>query len=122
MKIYSSGFDTADELFLAENQMNYNAVCHLLLVIGEESAKIEESLKETQSFIAWDQIVGMRNRIAHDYRGIDREIVFQVVKNELPLLGNACLILIRQMKLTDLELQELLNNPFFRSIGYLFKK
>lgn len=80
IKIYSNGFDTAESLFEAKDQMPYNGICHLLLAIGEESKKIETSLKETQSFISWGEIAGLRDRIAHDYRGIDRNIVFQIVK------------------------------------------
>ena len=55
IKIYSSGFDTPELLFEAKDQMPYNGICHLLLAIGEESKKIETSLKETQSFISWDE-------------------------------------------------------------------
>jgi uncharacterized protein with HEPN domain len=66
IKIYSSGYNTPESLFNAEDQLPYNGICHLLLAIGEESKKIELSLKETQSFISWDEIAGLRNRIAHD--------------------------------------------------------
>ena len=99
IKIYSNGFDTPESLFEAKDQMPYNGICHLLLAIGEESKKIETSLKETQSFISWDEIAGLRNRIAHDYRGIDRNIVFQIVKNELETLQKACEKLLHQLHL-----------------------
>ncbi len=79
IKIYSQGYTTSEELFKAKEQMAYNGICHLLLAIGEESRKIEDALKETQSFISWEEISGLRNRIAHDYRGIDQNIVFQIV-------------------------------------------
>ena len=81
IKIYAGNYPDAESLFDAEDQMPYNGICHLLLAIGEESKKIEITLKETQSFISWDEIAGLRNRIAHDYRGIDKEIVFQIVKH-----------------------------------------
>ena len=55
IKIYSNGFDTPELLFEAKDQMPYNGICHLLLAIGEESKKIEMSLKETQSLISWDE-------------------------------------------------------------------
>lgn len=68
IKIYSRNLANSELLFEAENQMPYNAICDLLLAIGEESKKIEPGLKETQGFIWWDEISGLRNRIAHDYR------------------------------------------------------
>jgi len=67
IKIYVNGYNDAETLFEAEDQMPYNGICHLLLAIGEESKKIEITLKETQSFISWNEIAGLRDRIAHDY-------------------------------------------------------
>ena len=55
-------------------------------VIAEESKKIDKQLLETESQIMWQNIADMRNVLAHDYRGIDPEIVFDVVINELPKL------------------------------------
>ena len=58
IKIYAAPYTTAELLFDAEEQMPYNGICHLLLAIGEESKKIEITLKETQSFISWNEIAG----------------------------------------------------------------
>lgn len=122
IKIYSSGYDTPESLFNAENQLPYNGICHLLLAIGEESKKIEISLKETQSFISWDEIAGLRNRIAHDYRGIDKNIVFEIVNNELETLQKACEKLFQQLHLPKPELRNLLENAFFKHLQYLLHK
>ena len=122
IKIYADSLDTPEALFEANDQMPYNGICHLLLAIGEESKKIEISLKETQSFISWDEIAGLRNRIAHDYRGIDRNIVFQIVKNELEILQKACEKMLEQLNLPGPDLHALLKNPFFRHLQYLMNK
>lgn len=121
IKIYSNGFDTPESLFEAKDQMPYNGICHLLLAIGEESKKIEISLKETQSFISWDEIAGLRNRIAYDYRGIDRNIVFQIVKNEMDTLQKACEKLLDQLQLPKSDIRDLLGNTFFKHLQYLLK-
>lgn len=120
IKIYSRDYTDPESLFEAEDQMAYNGICHLLLAIGEESKKIEVTLKETQSFISWDEIAGLRNRIAHDYRGIDKEIVFQIVKHELDILQKACEKLIQQLKLSPNELNGLLQNRFYKHLAYLY--
>ena len=121
IKIYSSGYNTPESLFTAKDQLPYNGICHLLLAIGEESKKIETSLKETQSFISWDEIAGLRNRIAHDYRGIDRNIVFEIVNNELETLQKACEKLLQQLHLSKSELKGLLENIFFKHLQYLLE-
>lgn len=119
IKIYANGYKNAKALFEAEDQMPYNGICHLLLAIGEESKKIEITLKETQSFISWDEIGGLRNRIAHDYRGIDKDIVFQIVKHELDTLQKACEKLLQQLNLPENNLDSLLRNPFYKHLAYL---
>ncbi|MGN6343304.1 MAG: HepT-like ribonuclease domain-containing protein [Ginsengibacter sp.] len=106
IKIYVNGYNDAETLFEAEDQMPYNGICHLLLAIGEESKKIEITLKETQSFIS-------------DYRGIDKDIVFQIVKHELDTLQKACEKLLQQLNLPENELNSLLQNPFYRHLAYL---
>jgi uncharacterized protein with HEPN domain len=119
IKIYAGAYNTPQLLFDAEDQMAYNGICHLLLAIGEESKKIELPLKETQSFISWEEIAGLRNRIAHDYRGIDKNIVFQIVKQELDTLQKACEKLLQQLNLPKNELSEILKNPFYKHLKHL---
>jgi uncharacterized protein with HEPN domain len=36
--------------------------------------------------IPWREIIGMRNRIVHDYLGVDEDVVWEVVTGDLPLL------------------------------------
>ena len=119
VKIYAEGYTSPEELFNAKEQMAYNGICHLLLAIGEESNKIEVALKETQSFISWEEIAGLRNRIAHDYRGIDQNIVFQIVKYELDILQGACERLLQMLKMDKNEFAKLLENPFYSHLSYL---
>lgn len=119
IKIYGASYQTPESLFEAEDQMPYNGICHLLLAIGEESKKIEVPLKETQSFVSWEEIAGLRNRIAHDYRGIDKNIVFQIIKRELDILQAACEQLLQQLDLDRSQWIPLLQNPFYKHIQYL---
>ena len=119
IKIYANGYSDAKMLFEAEDQMPYNGICHLLLAVGEESKKIEITLKETQSFISWDEIAGLRNRIAHDYRGIDNDIVFQIVKHELDTLQKACEKMLQQLDLPKKDLKNLLQNPYYNHLQHL---
>ena len=75
--------------------MNFNATITLLIAIAEEIKKIDKELLKVQSNIEWQNIADMRNVLAHDYRGIDPEIVFDVIKNELPNLQKALLQILK---------------------------
>ncbi len=86
IKIYAQGFATGMELREANDQMNFNAICRLLLTIGEETRKIPSQLIQLEPQINWSAIIGLRNRMAHDYRGIDADIVFDILAEELPIL------------------------------------
>lgn len=84
--LYTKAFNSSDELLTANNQMNFNATTTLLIAIAEETKKMDAELLKTQPNISWQNIADMRNILAHDYRGIDPEIVFDVINNQLPIL------------------------------------
>lgn len=59
---------------------------HNLQIIGEAAGKISESCKTNHSQIPWNQIVGMRHLLVHDYFGIDANEVWSTVQNDVPRL------------------------------------
>ncbi len=80
---YTARFQSAESFFEEEDQLYFHAVTHLLLAIGEESKKLDDGLKQKFSGVPWKSIAGMRNRLAHDYRGIDYHMVFSVARQDL---------------------------------------
>lgn len=84
IRIYSENFDTAIKFFQKNDQLNFNASLLLLANIGEQAGKISEATKSKNTQISWRQIKNLRNRIVHDYRGIDFEMTFDIIKSELP--------------------------------------
>ena len=58
-------------------------IIHHLQIIGEASGKLSQNLREQHSVIPWSKIIGMRNILVHNYFGIDIEVVWAVVENEL---------------------------------------
>lgn len=62
------------------------ALTRAIEIIGEASKQIPESLKEQCDDIAWVQIAGMRNRLAHAYFGIDLNIIWTATHEDLPQL------------------------------------
>lgn len=62
------------------------ALLHWLQIIGEAARQVSEPLQEAHPDIPWRAMVGMRNRIVHDYLGIDDEVVWETVKLRIPEL------------------------------------
>jgi uncharacterized protein with HEPN domain len=62
------------------------ALTHLLQMIGEAARRVGPDFRSQHSNVPWAEIVGMRHRVVHDYLNIDQDIVWDVVKSDLPLL------------------------------------
>lgn len=120
IQLYVNGYKNATDFFDANNQMTFNAVCHLLLAVGEESKKIEEALKEEMGLINWEEIARMRNRIAHDYRAIDKEVVFEVVQKDLPVLKQVLLMMIKFVEPDSSKLNGVLLSEWYQHARKLF--
>lgn len=59
---------------------------HWLQVIGEAARQVSPSFQETHPAIPWKPMIGMRNRIVHDYLGIDDNTVWETVTLRIPEL------------------------------------
>ncbi len=53
-------------------------------IIGEASKNIPEEIQIKYSEIPWKKMVGLRNLIAHEYFGIDYEMLWEIAKYHLP--------------------------------------
>jgi uncharacterized protein with HEPN domain len=61
-----------------------DAVIRNFEVIGEASGRLPPDFKGKYSQIDWEKLRAFRNRIVHDYFGIDYEIVWNIIQNTLP--------------------------------------
>ena len=80
---FMDGCTAAD---LAENRMLQYAVIRAIEVIGEASRNVSEFNVRRWSTIPWPMMYGMRNRLAHDYGGVEPDIVYRVATTHLPAL------------------------------------
>ena len=69
------------------NETLIRAFSRSLEIIGEASKKIPKSFKNKYTDIPWRQIAGMRDKLIHDYFGVDLEFVWDVIQNRLPELN-----------------------------------
>lgn len=70
----------------SKNSLVVDAVVRNFEIIGEASKNISEEIKSQYPDIPWKEMAGMRNKIIHEYFGIDLEIVWKTAKNRLPQL------------------------------------
>lgn len=84
--IYVQNCANAELFYEFNDQLNYNASLNLFANIGENSGKLSEELKQLYSDIEWKKMKGFRNKVVHDYINIDSFMVFDIIKNDLPLL------------------------------------
>lgn len=60
------------------------AIVRSLEIIGEATKKLPDDIKSKHSQIAWRAIAGTRDKLIHDYFGIDYDIVWDIISNEIP--------------------------------------
>jgi uncharacterized protein with HEPN domain len=73
------------EQFTADHLVQ-DGVIRQIEIIGEASKRISDTLKVSTTEIPWKDIVGMRNKLIHDYFGVDVDAVWDTVKKDLPFL------------------------------------
>lgn len=81
--LYTDGLD--QEKFVASG-LNYDATVHNLILLGEAATHVPDKVRTFAKEIDWKQIVGTRNRLIHGYLGINDDIVWDIIRNEIPVL------------------------------------
>jgi uncharacterized protein with HEPN domain len=77
--------DVEFDAFLQNSMMRF-ACIKQLEIIGEASNHVTVEVKAEFTEIEWGQIVGMRNVFVHEYFGVDANIVWEIIKGDMPLL------------------------------------
>lgn len=69
-----------------ENREKQYAVLRAIEIIGEATKNLSKELKSKHPQIPWKDIAGMRDKLIHQYFGVDLKLVWETIKNKLPEL------------------------------------
>ena len=83
---YTEGMDQQE--FTASG-ITYDAVLRNLELIGEAATRIPEQVRQAHPEIPWRMIIATRNRLIHAYLGIDDDIIWSIIRDDIPSLLKA---------------------------------
>jgi uncharacterized protein with HEPN domain len=69
-----------------KSDLHQNALVYVLQTIGEAATKVSKEFREEHTEIDWPNIIGMRNRLVHDYRNINVTKVWEALELGVPEL------------------------------------
>lgn len=81
---------------LKKDELTVDGVVRNLEIIGEAVKNIPANIKEKYPDIEWKKIAGLRDILAHEYFGVDLEVLWDVVENKLPDLKKKIARLLKQ--------------------------
>ena len=93
IKQYTFGMDY--QSFINDDK-TIDAVVRNFEIIGEAANRIDEDFKFSNPQVEWTRLRGFRNRIVHEYFGIDYEIVWDIIENYLSQLSEILELIINQ--------------------------
>lgn len=79
--LYTNGISFDD---FSKDNKTVDAVIRNFEIIGEASNLLPDEIKDKYPAINWYRIRGFRNRIVHDYFGVDLQIIWKIILEQIP--------------------------------------
>ena len=95
---YNEGLDQA--AFVADGR-TYDATLRNLEILGEAATHVPDDVRESHASIPWRALVGTRNQIIHGYLGIDDDIIWSIVRDDIPALAPSLRELLEEAESQD---------------------
>lgn len=83
--LYSKDYKSAEDFY--NSQRDFDAAMMNFIILGESVGKLSDHLTKSNQHIKWQKIYGFRNIVAHPYFGINVDIVWQIIQEDLPELS-----------------------------------
>jgi len=83
IKEFSEGLSFKE---FSSNELVQDAIIRNIEIIGEASKKVSSDTKQIYFEIPWKVIAGMRDKLIHDYLGVDVEVVWRTIKEDIIIL------------------------------------
>jgi uncharacterized protein with HEPN domain len=77
--------DLSQAEFIADNR-TYDATLRNLELIGEAARQVPDHIRENHDEIPWRLIIATRNRLIHAYLGIDDDVIWSIIRDDIPEL------------------------------------
>jgi len=92
---FVAGMDLDD---LAHDDRTEFAVIKALEIVGEAARRVPESFRESHPQIPWREMAAMRDKLVHDYFGVNLEVVWKTIHEDLPPLISTLRDLIEELQ------------------------
>lgn len=70
----------------ANDHKTIDAIIRNLEIVGEAVKNLPKEIKTKHKDVPWNEICGMRNKVIHEYWGVDEEILWKTIQDDLPVL------------------------------------
>ena len=80
LKEYTKNLSKED---FSKDQKTIDAVVRNIEILGEAARNIPEDFKEEYPKVPWSKMISMRNKVIHEYSGIDLDILWQTIEDDL---------------------------------------
>jgi len=91
---YTEGYEFDD---FVRDRKTIDAVLRNLEIIGEAARYVPEEIKRKHTDVPWRRIIGLRNVVIHHYFGVDLNIVWTIIRFQLPELKESTEKMIREL-------------------------
>lgn len=80
---YTQGIDQAG---FEADRMRFDATLRNLELLGEAATHVAQELRDRAPELPWRQVIATRNRLIHAYLGLDDDIIWSIVTDDVPAL------------------------------------